>query len=32
MGRHISDTHIMRWLIYYVHPLPGHLLSIPGIA
>jgi len=28
MRRHISDTHTMRWEIYYVHPQSGRMLLL----
>jgi len=27
MGRHIVDTCIMHWTIYYLHPQSGHMLG-----
>ena len=31
-GRHISDTHTMRWRIYYVHPQSGRTLFLDTLC
>jgi len=31
MGRRISDTHTMRWKVYYIHPQSGYTLFVDSI-